>query len=189
MNVHRFVGIAVLSFAASGGAAFASDRAGYGELGFDVGFVDFDSRVADESGGRLAFRGGYQFTPVFGFEGQIFAQRADGIVNAYVNDADDVTMGVGMMNFVFSVPTRSNAVPYVLVGAGRANTEFDPGLFENGTDDSGLAWQAAAGAKLFFGSNRRTALRVEVSRLREDTFSEWKTHYALTAGLTWRLGD
>lgn len=189
MKLQRWSAIALLSIAVPFAPALASDPRGHGELGFDLGFSDFDSRVADESGGRVGIRGGYQFTPVFGFEGQLFVQRADGIANAYVADADDVRLGAGMMNFVFSLPSRSTVVPYVLVGAGRANTEFDPGIFENGVDDSGLAWQAAAGAKLYFRSAGRVALRVEASRLRENTFSEWKTHYGLTAGLTWKLGS
>ncbi len=188
MNLRRIAGLALVTIAMPATAALAAEPAGYGELGFDVGFADLDSRLANESGGRAAFRGGYQFTPVFGFEGQLFALYADGIENAYDPGADEVTLGVGMMNFVLSVPTRSNVVPYVLVGAGRARAEYDAGWFENGVDDSGLAWQAAAGAKLYFRPARRMALRVEVSRLREDTFEDWKTHYGFTAGLTWRLG-
>jgi opacity protein-like surface antigen len=189
MKLNRLSSLPLLAVALAATPSVAAEPAAYGELGFDVGFADLDSRVADESGGRLAFRGGYQFTPVFGFEGQLFALNADGVAGSYVTGSDDVTIGVGMMNFSFSVPTQSNVVPYLLVGAGRANTEFDPGLFENGVDDSGLAWQAALGARLYFSPARRMALRVEASRLEEDTFSEWKAHYSLTAGLTWRLGD
>jgi opacity protein-like surface antigen len=189
MNLKRLVGFPLVAVALVTTRSIASEPAGYGELGFDVGFADMDSRVADESGGRLVFRGGYQFTPVLGFEGQVFALNADGIAGSYVTGSDDVTIGAGMMNLTFSMPTKSTVVPYLLVGAGRANTEFDPGLFENGVDDGGLAWQAALGARLYFSPSRRTALRVEASRLEEDTFAEWKTHYSLTAGLTWRLGD
>ncbi|HEX6853622.1 MAG TPA: porin family protein [Candidatus Polarisedimenticolaceae bacterium] len=189
MNLKRLAPFPLVAVALVATPSLAAENAGYGELGFDVGFADLDSRVADESGGRLAFRGGYRFTPVFGFEGQLFALGADGIAGTYVTGADDVTIGVGMMNFSFSLPTKSNVVPYVLVGAGRANTEFDPGLFENGVDDSGLAWQAALGARLYFSPARRMALRVEASRLEEETFDAWKAHYSLTAGLTWRLGD
>lgn len=177
----------ILCLALSGALpAWAGLNAKNGELGFDFGFTHFDSDVSDKGAGRFAFRGGYCFTELFELEGE-----GVGMANTQDTNLADVNtaLGVTLVNAVFNFhPKNKQAVPYVLVGAGVATLtiDLDPGP---DTDDSGSAFQIAGGSRFFFGKNKRVAVRVEGSVINEDTFDETSTHYSVTAGFTWRLGQ
>jgi hypothetical protein len=161
-------------------------NAGNGELGFDLGYTHLDPDVAASSdGARFTFRGGYCFTELFELEGEVFgfASTESGGV--------DITTGFGG-NFVDAVfnfhPSAKGIVPYVLggLGYGTMTIDFDPG---GSVDDSGGAWQIAAGSRFFFGGTKRVAVRVEASIVGVDAFDENSTHSSVTAGFTWRIGN
>jgi hypothetical protein len=166
--------------------AFAGLDARNGEIGFDVGYAHLDPDVAAASdGGRFTFRGGYCFTQLFELEGEgvgIGSKKTGGV---------DVTTGIGI-NFVDAVfnfhPRSKGIVPYVLGGLGYGTTtiDLDPG---GKVDDSGGAWQIAAGSRFFFGGTKRVAVRVELALLGIDTFDDSTTNSSVTAGFTWRIGD
>ncbi len=161
--------------------AHAGIGEGNGEVGFDLGFTNFDSDVTNEDGTNLGLRGGYHFTRLFELEGQVAGYAAE-------EAGVDIGLGVFLVNAVFSFHPRGTIVPYVLAGVGQATLEFDiPGL---GTvDDDGRAFQVAAGARLFFGARKKVAVRIELSSLQERTFDESSRHGSLNVGFTWRIGE
>ncbi len=159
--------------------------AGNGEIGFDFGFTEFDSNTADDTGFRGVFRGGYHITDLFQIEGHLASSVSD-------EDIVDVTLTTLFVNGVFNFhPTNANIVPYVLGGIGVANVDFEvdiPFFGSIDVDDDSVAYQVAGGSRFFFGSNKRTAFRIELSVMGEDTFDESSTHINLVGGFTWRLG-
>ena len=60
---------------------------GNGEIGFDLGFMDFDSNINAETGGRFVIRGGYHFTNLFQLEGQILSANVT-VHRGAANDID-----------------------------------------------------------------------------------------------------
>jgi len=160
---------------------------GNGEIGFGFGFMDFDSNINAETGGRFSIRGGYHFTNLFQLEGQILsANVTDFQTPGY--SFQNTSMGAFLVNGVFNFQTSKVTVPYVLAGVGRVgvlDVATDSGV---GFDEDGPAFQAAGGVRLFFGKSKRTAVRLELSLLHENTFDESSTHTSLTVGFTWRLG-
>jgi opacity protein-like surface antigen len=157
--------------------AAADVREGNGEIGFDFGFTDFDSEVADDDADRFVIRGGYHFSDLFQLEGHLAVSNADEVFL-------ETTLSTLMVNAVFNFHPKDTIVPYVFVGAGRANLEFD--FFSE--DDDALAAQVGGGSRFFFGKNKRVAVRVELSHLTEDTFDETSEHTSFVVGFTWRLG-
>ena len=154
--------------------------AGQGELGFDLGFTDFDSEVSRDDGGRATFRGGYFFTDLFELEGELAASGVN-------DDAGvDIALTTLTVNAVLNFRAGDNVVLYALGGFGTARLTYDFGPFS--IDDDGAAWQLAVGSRFFFGSAKRVAVRVELSFLTENTFDESSNHASLTGGFTWRLG-
>lgn len=170
--------VTILSLFAAAAPSAADIGAGNGEIGFDAGFTEFDSNTVDDTGTRLALRGGYHFTDLFQLEGQVAAQAAE-------DDIVDVTLTTVMVNAVFNFHPSPNVVPYFLVGAGTANLDVE--VFGFSIDDDSTAYQAAIGSRFFVGSGA-LAIRLEASVLSEDTFNVDSTHYSAVVGLTWRLG-
>lgn len=170
---------------AMAGPAAAGMGKGNGEIGFDIGVTDLDTRYYESTAGGLNLRGGYLFTDLVELEGQL------GVYAAADALLSDVTIRTFMVDVVFNFRPRSSIMPYVLVGAGTANVEYDnwfdllPGPSID--DDSG-AFQVGGGSRFFFGKNKKVAVRVEVAVLSEETFDTSSTHSRLTAGFTWRLG-
>ena len=167
--------------------ALAGLDAGNGEIGFDLGYAHLDPDVAASSdGARFTFRGGYCFTKLFELEGQgvgIGSQKTGG--GADVN----TEIGINFVDAVFNFhPANKGIVPYVLGGIGYGTTkiDLDPG---GSVDDSGGAWQIAAGGRFFFGGTKRVAVRVEAALLGIDAFDEKTTNSSFSAGFTWRIGD
>src|SRR6059036_2849460 len=176
----RLLALSALVTLAFATPAAADIGKGNGEIGFDLGFTNFDSKVSGENGGRFVFRGGYHFTDLFQLEGQDGASATT--ENVAGTDVDTLLVN-GVFNFH---PKKATIVPYVLVGAGFAHTEFDDG---SKIDDNGFAYQVAGGARFFFGKKDQVAVRVEISAINEDTFDETSTHTNLIGGFTWRLGS
>lgn len=167
---------------ALGGSAQAGIGQGNGEIGLDLGYASLDDAYGDD-GTRVIARGGYFFTDLFQLElqsGGAFTNCS----NEFCTDLD-----VWMLDAVFNFQ-RERWVPYVLVGAGYAdrpstNLTIGPITFDD-PGGSGSAYQAAVGARRFFGG--RTAIRLEASVLSEDTFDDTQTHVNATIGVSWRLG-
>ena len=83
-------------------------------------------------------------------------------------------------------------MPYVLVGTGIANVDYDSWFDElpgRNADDTSIAFQVGGGSRFFFGKAKKVAVRVDLNFLTEKTFEESSTHERLTVGFTWRLGQ
>ncbi len=160
------------------GPAAAQTRAGDFELGFAVGGLRFDDQVSDETEVYSTLRTGYSLTDAVAVELQ--AGRASSIL-----DSELTTL---LVNGVFQLRPAAKASPYLLIGVGGASLEQGGFLGSEEIDETGLAYQAALGARFALGSSRRMAARLEVGTLFEDTLEDSNQHLFLTAGLTWRLG-
>lgn len=150
------------------------------EVGVDVGLIDSD--FSGDTEFRFGLRGGYFFTERFELEAQ--AWRAETEIPSF-----DVSLTAYLLNAVFNFHPRERIVPYVLVGAGRAESSADrigPG---RDLDFDSFAYQVAAGSRFFFSSGGRMAVRIELSMLFEETLDATREHLGLTAGLSWRLGS
>src|SRR5207249_7163043 len=118
---------------------------------------------------------------LFELEGQLggLATRIDVI-------DEDIGLSTAFVNGVFNFHSKSgNVVPYVLGGAGQAKLEFKVGGFSN--SDNGAASHLAGGCRLFFGKNKRVAIRLEADFIREKTFDTTSNHKRGVVGFTWRL--
>ncbi len=149
------------------------------ELGFDVGHVNFDSEVSDDDATAFGLRGGYHFNKWFLLEGQL------GTASGH-DFSGDSKLNTMFVNSVFNFKVHPRVRPYLLAGVGRANLEFTG--FGLKVDDTDTAYQMAAGSRFLFSDTGRMSARVEVSRMREGTFSETSNHTNVTTGLSWRLG-
>lgn len=150
------------------------------EIGLDVGLVELD--FSGDTEVRFGVRGGYFFTERFELEAQ--AWRAETEIPGF-----DVSLTAYLLNAVFNFHPRERMVPYVLVGAGRADAEADRVGPGRDRDFDSFAYQVAAGSRFFFSSGGRTAVRLELSMLFEETLDATREHLGLTVGLSWRLGS
>ena len=163
--------------------AMADVQKGNGEVGFDYGSTDYDSDTGLDSSDSLSIRGGYHMTNLFQVEGQYMT--ADATTEDLGVDVDAST-DILMVNGVFNFHPKKEITPYVLVGMGRADVSVESTGVS--ADDSGMAYQIGAGSRFFFGKNKRTAFRVDLSRISQDTFDESTTNTTFAGGFTWRLG-
>ena len=179
----RILSVAFVALLAFSAPALAGIGAGNGEIGFDYGNTNYDSDTGLDSSDSLSVRGGYFMTKLFQIEGQYIS--ADDQAEVLGTDID-TSMDIMMVNGVFNFHPNKDITPYVLVGLGRADVALDA----SGTsvDDSGTAYQVGAGSRFFFGKNKRTAFRVDLSMINEETFDESSTHTTFAGGFTWRLG-
>ncbi len=166
--------------------AFAGTQSGNGgEIGFGFGQTDVGSdSTGIDTAQFLGIRGGYNLTKEYQIEGQFSSSSESGDI---AGTDVDTTMRVLMVNGVRNFhPRKEEIVPYVMAGIGRAEVEVDSG----GTtvDDNSVAYQVGGGTRIFFGKNKRTAVRMDLSLLRETTLDDSSMNRTLTAGLTWRLG-
>lgn len=175
---------AVLAVFALSAPAMAAIVPGGGEIGFDYGNTQLDSNTGLDSASSLAVRGGYFVNQMFQLEGQ-FASTSDNQDVSGINV--DAKMKLYMVNGVFNFDTGKDLTPYVLVGVGMINSTFEvPGIT---FDDSGVAYQVGAGSRFYFGKAKRTAFRVDLSMINENTFDESSTHTNVSGGFTWNLGS
>lgn len=153
---------------------------GTAEVGVDVGVTDLTDNGGNDSGTRFGLRGGYNFTPRWGLEGQAGRTSAD-------EAGADAKLSTLFVNGVFNFRPESRIEPYVLTGVGVAKLKLAaPGLGR--VDDSGEAFQVGAGSRFFVDDQRTLSLRVEVSRLRERTFDQNTDYNNVTTGVTWKPG-
>jgi opacity protein-like surface antigen len=179
----KILTVAFVALLACSVPALAGIGQGNGEVGFDYGSTDYDSDTGLDSSDSLSLRGGYFMTNLFQIEGQY--QTADSSVEDLGVDVDAST-DVLMVNGVFNFHPNKDITPYVLAGVGRADVSVDaPGFSES---DSGMAYQIGAGSRFFFGKTKRTAFRLDLSRISQDTFDESTTNTTFAGGFTWRLG-
>jgi len=164
----------------------AAGPPGRGELGLDFGVTGIDSDLGGRSGLRLSFRGGYHFNRRFELEGRI-GNATHSQTGSWVRSWDvDTYLVTALVSGVLSFPSKADRfVPYLQAGIGRAF--LDLGLFR--PDDSGDAYEVAAGGRVYFGEARRNAFRFEVSRLVADLFGVDGEFDSLAFGFCWRVGD
>ena len=160
------------------GAAAAQDFIGKGdvELGLDAGGSKFDSDFDDDTNARGALRLGYFLTD--NFELELEVARTD--LNILESDLNTYTL-----NASWNFQNGSHFVPYVQVGAGLAEYEFDEFLGSDQVDDSGLALKAAVGTRVFFGEFDRVALRLEAGVQSVDVVDDTETSMNFGAGVEW----
>ena len=163
--------------------ALAEISKGNGEVGFDYGNTSYDSDTGLDSSDSLSVRGGYFMTRMFQIEGQyISANSSTDDLGTTIEASTDIMM----VNGVFNFHPKPAITPYVLVGVGQAKVAVD--MLGASTDDSGTAYQVAAGSRFFFGKSQRAAIRVDLSRVSQDTFDESTTNTTFAGGFCWRIG-
>jgi opacity protein-like surface antigen len=175
--------VALVALFAFSAPALAEITKGNGEIGLDYGSTDYDSDTGLDSSDSLALRGGYFMSRLFQIEGQYIT--ADSTTEDFGTEIEAST-DVLMVNGVFNFHPKKEITPYVLVGMGRADVSVDTTGFS--ADDSGMAYQIAAGSRFFFGKSKRAAFRVDLSRVTQDTFEETTTNTTFAGGFSWRLG-
>lgn len=155
----------------------AAAQQGDFEVGAGLGFMELDDKLGGDSGLSADLRIGYFVTDRFQLE--IQNTRASSILSG---SFDALTL-----NAIYHWDRKTRIVPYVLVGAGRADVDLDD-FFGERPDDDGTALRAAVGARFWLGSKERASLRVEFGALNEDSFGEDSTHLGLTSSFSWRFG-
>jgi outer membrane protein with beta-barrel domain len=180
----KLVAAAFVVLFAFSAPALAEIQKGNGEIGMDFGSTDYDSDTGLDSSDSLSLRGGYFMSSLFQIEGQYITSDAENNdFGTTIEASTDVMMVNGVFNFQ---PGKKAITPYVLVGLGRADVSVDiPGA---SVDDSGMAYQIAGGSRFFFGKAKRAAIRVDLSRVTQDTFDETTTNTTFAGGFSWRLG-
>ncbi len=173
------IGIAalVLIFAAPGFA-----QKGTFEVAAGVGLMKLDDKLGGDTGGALDLRVGYFLSDRFELEAQYL--QASTIVEG---SFDALTL-----NALYHFETAGDFVPYLLFGAGQADTELDRPLFSSEPSssyaDDGVAFRAGVGGRFWLGEHSRSSIRIELSAMNEDSFGDDATHVGFTGVFGWRLG-
>jgi len=159
--------------------ALAADP-GRGEIGLDVGYADL---VEEKGGGGplAAVRGGYHFTSWFELEAEVAGISPD----CPEGECSDLWMA--LINFVFNFHPTPSIVPYLIFGIGYTDFEQEPPavvILEDQFEGQAV-YQTAFGSRFFFGREKRTGFRVEVS----ETFFEDDHSPNAQIGIVWRLGS
>ena len=154
----------------------AAEAGGF-ELGANIGFIDFDSDVSDETELRYDVRAGYHFRRGLGVEVELI--RAESDLNTELTTV--------MFNLVASWRTDRKISPYTLVGIGFSDIELDRPGFPDQSDD-GFAYQAGVGLRFELGELDGLGAKIEATLLSEDTFGGNGTYVNLVGGLHWRFG-
>ena len=175
--------VAVLAMFAFVTPAHADIDKGNGEVGLDYGSTSYDSDTNLDNSDSLSLRGGYMVTRLFQVEGQYMS--ADSKTEDF-GVTTKASTDVMMVNGVFNFHPKKEITPYVLVGFGRADINVEQAGLS--ADDSGKAYQIAAGSRFYFGKSQRAALRVDLSRVTADTFDESTTNTTFAGGFAWRIG-
>jgi outer membrane protein with beta-barrel domain len=178
-----FTCVALVALCAFAVPAHADINKGNGEVGVDYGNTQYDSDTNLNSSDSLSLRGGYMVTRLFQVEGQYMSADSKAEDLGITTKASTDVM---MVNGVFNFHPKKEITPYVLVGYGRADVSVDQAGLSS--SDSGKAYQLAAGSRFYFGKSQRAALRVDLSRVTQDTFDENTTNTTFAGGFSWRIG-
>lgn len=148
-------------------------------VGFNLGTAGLED-TDTELDFRFDGRAGYLISPHFMIEAELI--RANGVI--------DTRFDAFLVNAVFNLRPEQAFSPYLLVGAGAAKINHIDLLHLRSDSADGAAFQAAAGAFYYFGTERRLGMRFELSTLTEDTdiFEEERTVSA-TVGMIWKVGS
>src|SRR5262249_42886720 len=164
-----------------------------GEIGFDFGGASLDKGLTDKDAARASIRGGDHLTAPLQIEGQDVGPRAKDSPGG----ARTTPRGLALFPHagVHFYPGRGNVVPYFLGGVGLATVKIEDS--SGNADDTGGAWQIAAGTRFFFGAAKRAALRLEYAHMTHKTSGLVfggllldQDHFkddSFTLGFTWRL--
>lgn len=172
--------LATFLFPAPAEAAGPFIGKGSTELGLDVGGSMFDDEFEDDTATRFGARVGYFLTD--NFELELEVARTD--LNILESD-----LNTYMLNAGWNFQTGSHFVPYVQVGAGMADYQYDEFLGDTSLDDTGLALKGAVGTRIFFGEFDRVALRLEAGVQSIDVLDETETAINFGAGVVFRFGE
>lgn len=170
--------VAVLGFLMLAGVGGAPAMADGFEIGFDIGYIDFDGDIARDSELRYDVRAGYFFNRSFQIELQLI--RASGDL--------DTELTTVMINSVSSLRPQKTLDPYVLVGIGYAQLDLDTLDGTESFSDEDLAYQVGLGLRWDVGEVTGLGVRFEVSLLSEETFGGASNHVNALVGLTWQFG-
>ena len=152
------------------------------ELAAGGGLMKLDNKLGGDTGGLLDLRAGYFVTDRFEIEVQ--STQASSILEG---SFDALTL-----NALYHFEIEGDFIPYVLVGAGTADTELDRPIFGAGDsrdfEDDGTALRVAVGGRFWFGDRYRPSIRLELSILNEDSFDNDATHAGISCVFGWRFG-
>ena len=179
----KLLGVAVIACVVGFVPAHAEIAKGNSVVGVNYGSTSYDSKTDLDSSSSIALRGGYFMTNLFQIEGQF----ANADTNSKTNSDDKVSTDLMMVNGVFNFMNKKSITPYALVGVGQAKVDVNPALGSS-QSDSATAYQIGAGTRFFIGKEKRAAIRIDVARVTEDTFSEKSTNTTVAGGFSWRLG-
>lgn len=156
----------------------ATAQKGGFEIGVGAGLTELDNKLGGDMGLSLDLRAGYFVTDRFELEVQSTQASTilEGSFDAYT------------LNAVYHFGEMEGNTPYILIGAGTADTELDGPLFGLSPQDDGTALRAAAGVRSWLGEQDRASVRLEISALFEDSFGRDSTHLSLTCNFGWRFG-
>jgi hypothetical protein len=149
----------------------ADARGGNGEIGFDLGYMEWDAAYPSSGTGRGDLRLGYHLGKTFQLEAELGVARGT-----------DSTLATAFLNGVFNFHSGDALMPYFLLGGGVAYAEIGD------LDDTGPAAQLMGGARAF-GPQGRVGLRLEAGVIWEDTFENESVHGMITVGFTFVLGQ
>ena len=180
----KILSVAFLALLAVTAPSYAAIAKGNGEVGFDYGQMSYDSDTNLDSSDNLSVRGGYFMTDLFQIEGQYSTadSKTEVVPGMDVKASTDMIMVNGVFNFM----PKKDINPFVLVGVGQSDVTVDANGISQ--DDSGTAYQIAAGSRFFFGKAKRAAFRLDVSMINQDTFNETQTNTTFAGGFTFKLG-
>jgi hypothetical protein len=172
----RILPLLLLFVVVTAPAATAQVSRGDIELGADFGVMKFDEDISDDVEPLAGLRAGWFVTDALALELEI--RQATTVLSGELQTA--------MLNAQYNFNPRSTVNPYVYVGVGGANLEFEP-LSGLTVDDSSLAIGAGAGVRIFFSRTSGWALRLQAGAVSEETFDERSTHVTLTGGFSYRF--
>ena len=131
--------------------ALAVMGAGDGEIGVGYGSTDIDSSIGIDSAAHYTLRGGYLFNDQLEIEGQFASANED--TSIFGIGTIDTTMNLYMVNGLYNFHPRQDITPYILVGIGMADMEFD--VLGLSASDNSVAYQVGGGSRFFFGQEKR----------------------------------
>jgi hypothetical protein len=154
------------------------------EVGMDFGWTGFRSAAAEPNGSRLSLNGAY-------FLARGVALLADitclGGTERGVVANPGFTMCTGSLGATLDVRVLPGLVPYLRLGFGQTQLDrgAQAGVFD--VEERSAALLAGAGARLYLGSRRKLAVRLDALWTRTDVFGGRATHPSVALGVVYRI--